>query len=111
MPHPAALQIEDLQSINFDLIDLNIAESARVLGGYQPSGTTADGVGPNEVGGPYTGPVFTDPSTITADGVGPNEVGGPFTAPVGPTQATGENGGPHRMPQHRNRRRHRNLYW
>ncbi len=107
MQHPAALQIEDLQSIDFDLIDLSIAESARVLGGYKPSGTTADGIGTNEVGGPYTGPALPDPGTITADGIGPNEVGGPFTIPTGPTQAYGENGG----PQRRNRRKHRARHW
>jgi hypothetical protein len=80
MQHPFELQIEDLQAIDFDLIDLGSIESARVVGGADGSaGVTADGVGPNEVGGPFTAPLPTDPGTITADGVGPNEVGGPFT--------------------------------
>jgi hypothetical protein len=100
MQHPFELQINDLQAIDFDLIDLSSIESVQVLGGAQGgAGVTADGIGPNEVGGPFTAPVATDPGTITADGVGPNEVGGPFMAPVSPgggmatTLAVGEEGG------------------
>jgi hypothetical protein len=96
MQHPFELQIEDLQEIDFDFVDLSSTESDRVLGGTDGSaGITADGIGPNEVGGPFTAPMPTDPGTITADGVGPNEVGGPFTPGPGmaTTLALGEEGG------------------
>jgi hypothetical protein len=96
MQHPFELQIEDLQSIDFDFVDLSSTESDVVLGGANGgAGITADGIGPNEVGGPFVAPVYTDPGTITADGVGPNEVGGPFTPGPGmaTTLALGEEGG------------------
>jgi hypothetical protein len=123
MQHPFELQIEDLDAIDFDLVDLSSSESARVLGGADGSaGVTADGVGPNEVGGPFTAPIPTDPGTVTADGVGPNEVGGPFTpGPYPPpgmatTLALGEEGGggdyfprPGGRPGHR--RKHRYYYF
>ena len=68
MQHPFELQIDDLQAIDFELIDLTSAESTQVVGGDKGgAGITADGVGPNEVGGPYTAQVPTDPGTITAD--------------------------------------------
>ncbi len=120
MQHPFELQIADLQSIDFDLVDLSSTESARVVGGADGStGVTADGVGPNEVGGPFVAPMPTDPGTITADGVGPNEVGGPFTpGPYTPpgmatTLALGEEGGggdyfprPGSRPGHRRKPRY-----
>jgi hypothetical protein len=96
MQHPFELQIEDLKAIDFGLVALSDTEAERVSGGANGgAGVTADGIGPNEVGGPFTAPVPTDPGTITADGVGPNEVGGPFTPGPGmaTTLALGEEGG------------------
>jgi hypothetical protein len=114
MQHPFELQIEDLQAIDFGLVVLNDTEAERVSGGANGSaGVTADGIGPNEVGGPFTAPVPTDPGTITADGVGPNEVGGPFTPGPGmvTTLALGEEGGgyfprPGGRPGHRRKPRY-----
>jgi hypothetical protein len=107
MQHPFELQIEDLQAIDFDLVDLNSTESDRVLGGANSSaGVTADGVGPNEVGGPFTAPKPTEPGTITADGIGPNEVGGPYAPGPYTTLALGEEGGGY-FPRPGHRRKHR----
>jgi hypothetical protein len=111
MQHPFELQIEDLQSIDFGLVDLNDAEAERLVGGLDLiAGVTVD---ENEVGGPYVGPAMpVDPGTITADGVGPNEVGGPFTpGPIATTLALGEEGGGgHYFPRHGHRRRPRYRY-
>jgi hypothetical protein len=113
MQHPFELKIEDLHTIDFELIDLTSADSAQVVGGDKGgSGITADGVGPNEVGGPDTAPVPTDPGTITADGVGPNEVGGPFTPGPGmaTTLAIGEEGGGDYFPRHGGRHHRKPRY-
>ncbi len=110
MQHPFELQIADLQAIDFGLVALNDTEAELLVGGLNTSGgITADGVGPNEVGGPFVAPTpTTDPGTVTADGVGPNEVGGPFTPGPGmaTTLALGEEGGGY-FPRPGRRRRPR----
>jgi hypothetical protein len=43
MQHPFELQIEDLQSIDFGLVDLNDAEAERLVGGLDLiAGVTVD---------------------------------------------------------------------
>jgi hypothetical protein len=92
MQHPFELAIADLQAIDFEIEDLSYGEASQVVGGAGNIPITADGDGPNEVGGPFTPPMG---GGLTADGIGPNEVGGPFTPPIGRplTRAIGEQGG------------------
>jgi hypothetical protein len=100
MQHPFELKITDLQAIDFEIQDLPAHESSEIVGGTATlsanaeagggGGITADGVGPNEVGGPFTPPMG---GGITADGVGPNEVGGPLMPSPIATRAWGEQGG------------------
>jgi hypothetical protein len=103
MQHPFELKIADLQAIDFEIEDLTPRASAEVIGGTATiaanleagggGGITADGVGPNEVGGPFTPPMGNG-GGITADGVGPNEVGGPLMpSPLFFTKSVGEQGG------------------
>jgi hypothetical protein len=71
MKHPFELQVSELMALDLNLRELSAEESELIVGGKKHCP-------PPGLGG------------VTADGVGCNEVGGPFTAPNG----NFENGGP-----------------